>query len=156
MKLVVADANVLLSAIAAKAASKVFRSGAIEVYTTAFTWTEVLKYLPVFRDSYSIPEELLEEGVQACPIHIVEPEAYRHQIVEAVAVMKDPDDVELAALALHLDVPVWSNDNHFKGFPTGRFTTAELLKKLDILNTPLMPPYGAEGRHHGMISPRGL
>lgn len=62
----------------------------------------------------------------------MDPEAYRHQIVEAVAVMKDPDDVELAALALHLNVHVWSNDNHFKDFPTGRYTTAELLKKLDL------------------------
>jgi len=130
VKLVVADANVLLSAIAAKAAAKVFRSGNIEVYTTAFTWSEVLKYLPVFRDSYSIPEELLEEGVQACPVCIMDPEAYRHKIVDAISVMKDPDDVELAALALHLHVPVWSNDNHFKDFPTGRYTTAELLKHL--------------------------
>ena len=36
----------------------------------------------------------------------------------------------IAALALFLDAPVRSNDNHFKGFPTGRYTTAEILKKL--------------------------
>ncbi len=28
---------------------------------------------------------------------------------------RDPDDVELLALALHFKVPLWSNDNDFEG-----------------------------------------
>jgi len=27
---------------------------------------------------------------------------------------RDPDDVGLAALALHLEIPVWSNDKDFR------------------------------------------
>ena len=43
---------------------------------------------------------------------------------------RDPDDVEILALALHLRLPIWSNDNDFECAKVEWFTTAELLKQL--------------------------
>ena len=45
---------------------------------------------------------------------------------------RDPDDVHLAALALKLDVPVWSNDRDLTELPLRVFTTAQLLAMLGI------------------------
>jgi hypothetical protein len=45
---------------------------------------------------------------------------------------KDPEDVDLLALALFLGAPVWSNDDDFKDLPVKRYTTAEFLKLLGI------------------------
>jgi len=42
---------------------------------------------------------------------------------------RDPDDVDVLALALHAGVPVWSNDN-FEDAGVKWFTTAGLLAKL--------------------------
>jgi len=44
---------------------------------------------------------------------------------------RDPDDVALAALALKLRIPIWSNDRDYEHFPLGCFTTAQLLKILN-------------------------
>jgi predicted nucleic acid-binding protein len=45
---------------------------------------------------------------------------------------RDPDDVDVLALALQLNVAVWSNDNDFEDAGVEWHTTAELLKLLGI------------------------
>lgn len=45
---------------------------------------------------------------------------------------RDPDDVDVLALALTLNLPVWSNDNDFENAGVEWYTTAELLKTLGI------------------------
>jgi predicted nucleic acid-binding protein len=47
---------------------------------------------------------------------------------------RDPDDIEILALTLHMKIPLWSNDNDFGGCGIERFTTAELLSKLGIFD----------------------
>jgi predicted nucleic acid-binding protein len=45
---------------------------------------------------------------------------------------RDPDDVELLALALAFDCPIWSNDNDLKDVAEAKvFTTAVMLRRLD-------------------------
>jgi hypothetical protein len=44
---------------------------------------------------------------------------------------RDPDDVETLALALHLGLPVWSNNDDFEDAGVTWYTTAEVLKRLD-------------------------
>jgi predicted nucleic acid-binding protein len=126
---VVADANALLAILMGHAASKVLATPA-RLHTARFTWNEAMEYLPSFVTRYGVDPEIMKERSEQLDIRIWEKTSYRAQMAEAAVFMKDPDDVELAALALHLKAPVWSNDNHFKGFPTGRYTTAEILKKL--------------------------
>ncbi len=45
---------------------------------------------------------------------------------------RDPKDVPLAALALKLGIPIWSNDRDFEHFPHGYYPTAKLLKILGL------------------------
>jgi len=45
---------------------------------------------------------------------------------------RDPDDVEILALTLHLGIPLWSNDSEFEGTGIEWYTTAELLRRLGI------------------------
>jgi predicted nucleic acid-binding protein len=45
---------------------------------------------------------------------------------------RDPDDVEVLALVLHLGLPLCSNDNDLEDAGIEWYTTAELLKNLGI------------------------
>ena len=56
---------------------------------------------------------------------------YRHLITEALRLMSDPADAPYLALALHLRIPVWSNDAGFKQQRRVMiYTTNELLDVL--------------------------
>lgn len=45
---------------------------------------------------------------------------------------RDPDDVALLALALKLQIPVWSNDKDFRVAPIQTYPTAVLIKALGL------------------------
>jgi predicted nucleic acid-binding protein len=49
---------------------------------------------------------------------------------------RDPDDVELLALALAFNIPVWSNDNDFEDAGIQWLTTEKLLQRLGITDAP--------------------
>lgn len=112
---------------------KVFKTE-IEVYTTEHTWAEVVKYIPLFAERYPIPIELMHKTLELLPLLVKPRSFYKAKLAEAKTLMdaKDPDDIDVAALALELAAPVWSNDNDFLRFPLGRLTTAELLKTLGM------------------------
>ena len=59
IKSVAADSNVLLSAVAGRAARRVLAIEELIVVTTEHNISEVLKYLPVFGKRYALPEDLL-------------------------------------------------------------------------------------------------
>ena len=89
--------------------------------------------LPIAKDLQAKGHNpLLLLAVAALPVTVVEPGAYASKVPEARRRIggRDPDDVELLALALHEDVPVWSNDNDFENAGVDWYTTAELLRKL--------------------------
>ena len=131
---VAADSNVLLSAIAGRAARRVFERVELDVVTTEANIDEVREYLPSFAARYGLPEDLLMETLQILPITIYDERQYAEQLPAAHALLgaRDEDDVALAALALTLNVPVWSNDRDYEGFPTGVLTTARLLQVLGV------------------------
>jgi predicted nucleic acid-binding protein len=131
---VAADSNVLLSAVAGKAARRVFSTEELIVVTTEQNVAEVREYVPEFAARYDLPEEILVEVLELLPIVIYAEREYAGQIVAARRLLagRDEDDVALAALALHLRIPIWSNDRDYEGFPTGVITTAVLLKTLGV------------------------
>jgi predicted nucleic acid-binding protein len=73
--------------------------------------------------------------VAPLPVSVASPEVYEGAMAEARKLIggRDPDDIEILALAMHLKIPLWSNDNDFEGCGVERLTTAELLSKLGIL-----------------------
>ena len=45
---------------------------------------------------------------------------------------RDPDDMDVLALTVKLQCPLWSNDNDFDEAGVTRYTTAQLLRQLDL------------------------
>jgi len=134
LRSVAADSNVLLSAIAGKAAGRVFSDSKLVVVTTEENVAEVREYLPEFAAKYGLSAEALREVLEVLPIQVLGKRQYSTHLFEARSLLgdRDPDDVPLAALALKLDIPIWSNDHDFDDFPTGFYTTAKLIKVLGV------------------------
>lgn len=127
-----ADANVILSAVAGKAALRVFLVEGIEIATTEFNISEVREYIGVIADKYGLSEEILESQLKLLPLRIYQQEFYAAllNIASKKLAESDKDDVELLALSLKLEVPVWSNDRHFQQTGVEVYSTAKLLKIL--------------------------
>ena len=126
------DANVILSAVAGKAALRVFLDDNIEFVTTHFNIEEVREYLGVIAAKYGFSEEILESQLRLLPLKVYPGSFYEDFLQKAAKrlVGRDSDDIELLALALRLRVFVWSNDRDFRTSGTKVFTTARLLKLL--------------------------
>ncbi len=131
---VAADANVILSAAIGKAALKVFSRSSLEVVSTAVTLREVREYLPMMAERYGIAHEILDGQLRLLAIKEYGPKAYSRFMVKAARRIgkRDPDDVDLLALALALNVPIWSNDKDFDAAGVEHYTTARLLKTLGL------------------------
>lgn len=110
-----------------------------EIVTTAATFAEVQEYALQLGRKKRLSEEVLQLAVAALPVTIVPSSAYRAALRKARQLIgsRDPDDVELLALALHTDLPLWSNDRDFESSAITRYTTAELLARLGITGESL-------------------
>jgi predicted nucleic acid-binding protein len=64
---------------------------------------------------------------------VVDSSVYEDSVAEARRRIghRDPDDVEILALAIHFQIPVWSNDNDFTNVGVEWYTTASLLANLN-------------------------
>lgn len=127
------DANPILSAIIGGSARDVFlKIETASFYTTAFNFKEVEKYIPVFSIKRDIPPEDLYLTLSTFPLLVCEEYFYEDKIKMAKKLIgsRDPDDIHLLALALHLKCPIWSNDKDFEGLGVGIYTTIDLLKLL--------------------------
>ena len=127
-----ADANVILSAVAGKAALRIFLKEDVEIITTQFNVDEVREYLSVIAEKYEFSEEILELQLKLLPLSVYPLHFYEDFIQKASQKLsgRDEDDIELLALAIKLKIPVWSNDNDFKNLGIEVYTTAKLLKIL--------------------------
>jgi len=131
-----ADANVLLSAVIGGRARLIFlHPGIRRVFTTGATFAEVEQYALVLAKKRRLPADILLLALAAMPVTIVERSDYAKHLPEAWnrIAQRDPDDAELLALALHLDVPVWSNDRDFERLGVELFTTEKLLRHLKLI-----------------------
>ncbi|MGC2153829.1 MAG: PIN domain-containing protein, partial [Terriglobales bacterium] len=79
-----------------------------------------------------LPVDTLLLAMAALPVTVVEEPVYASAIPRArkLITQRDADDVDVLALALHMRLPLWSNDNDFEDTGIEWHTTAELLKKL--------------------------
>ena len=127
---IAADANVLLSAVTGRAALKVFTQAHLEVVSTTLNIKEVREYLPVMAGKYGIAVELLESQFQLLALKEYGLMDYQGSLAMARKIIgkRDPDDIDLLALALELEIPIWSNDGDFEGTGIEWYTTAQLLK----------------------------
>jgi predicted nucleic acid-binding protein len=72
-------------------------------------------------------------AVATLPVTVVDGSVYQDSVVEATRRIgrRDPDDVEILALAIHFQIPIWSNDNDFTDTGVEWYTTARLLARLN-------------------------
>jgi len=110
----------------------VFENSELIVVTTEQNIAEVREYAPLFAERYGLPLDVLLETLELLPVYIYAEREYAQNLPAARHLLagRDEDDVALAALALKLEVPIWSNDRDYEHFPNGVFTTATLLKVL--------------------------
>ncbi len=130
-----ADANVLLSAVIGGRARVVLSHPEVEeVLTTASVFAEVEEYAAILGRKKRLTPEALMLAVASLPVSIVARGVYADSMARARRRIgkRDPDDVELLALALHFQVPLWTNDNDFEECGVEWFTTAEVLKRLGV------------------------
>jgi predicted nucleic acid-binding protein len=130
----VADANVLLSAVLGGSAFRVLRHPRVEeVLATASALEEVHEYAAVLARKKRLPVDTVLTAVVTLPVVIIDRASYAASLTEARRRIgkRDPDDVETLALALHQGLAVWSNDDDFEDAGITWYTTAEILKRLD-------------------------
>ena len=130
-----ADANVLLSAVIGGRARLIFSHPQVdEVFTTEYTLAEVEEYSMVLAKKKRIPSDILLLAVAGLPVTVVERARYVRSLEKAEKRIgrRDPDDVELLALALHLEIPIWSNDRDFEDGNIDWFTSEGFLRHLGM------------------------
>lgn len=130
---IVADANVLLSAVIGKAAQRVFSAHDLKVHVSDFNAREVSEYLPFMAKKYGLPADLADLRWRILPLIIHKASEYSGFIGKALAGIKDrdPEDAHALALARALGFPLWSNDRHLAKLGVPCYATARLLKILE-------------------------
>lgn len=130
---VVADANVLLSAVVGNAALRVITEFGVHVHVAEYNASEVEEYLPRLSAQYCLPEDLVQLQWRLLPLEIHAEQEYAGRLAEARACLqeRDPEDAHALALAWTLRLPLWSNDRDFEGQDVERYPTARLLRVLE-------------------------
>lgn len=129
----VADANVLLSAVIGGRARLVLTHPKIEeILAAAFTISEVQEYAVELARDKRLFLDVVLLAMATLPVTVVSRELYQSALPEAARRIggRDPEDADVLALALHLNLPVWSNDRDFEDSGIEWYTTAQLLRKL--------------------------
>jgi predicted nucleic acid-binding protein len=128
-----ADANVLLSAVlGGRARAALEHPDVEEVFTAETTLAEVQEYASLLAKKKRLSADLVLLAVATLPVTVVDSSVYARSVSEARRRIgrRDPDDIDILALALHFGVPIWSNDNDFEVAGVEWYTTADLLARL--------------------------
>lgn len=126
----VVDANPILSALLGGRARRVFfDAGIAEFAVPDAVLQEVRDHLPQVAQQVGGERAFLEYALELLPLTRYLAGTYRRMIGEARRRVgqRDPDDVDVLALALQLGMPVWTNNRDFEGTGIEYFTTARLL-----------------------------
>jgi|WetSurMetagenome_2_1015567.scaffolds.fasta_scaffold1389008_1 predicted nucleic acid-binding protein len=130
MKLV-ADANILFSlARPDSVASELVSRYRIKLYSPKYVLSELSNHMDEITKKTGQPYNQIIERLKGF-IEYSEPEEYETLLVQAGRFLKDEADTPYLALAIKLQVPIWSNDRHLKEqekIPV--FSTKELVELL--------------------------
>lgn len=131
----VVNANVILLAVVGGKAADLMWSMRSELVTTAHTVEEVARYLPTLADKAGISLEVALGALRLLPITGYPRSFWEARMAQARDLIggRDPDDVDLLALALKLKSPIWTNDRDFQGLGVEIYTTAQLAAVSDGL-----------------------
>jgi predicted nucleic acid-binding protein len=135
MKSFVLDSNIIFSSLIKESTTrKIILSDIFNLFAPEFLFTEINKYKKEILNKSGLTEEKFEILLLLIQSHIavIPIEKFLDFRDESEEVMKDIDkkDSLFMALALKLEIPIWSNDSHFKEQnKIESYTTAEILEK---------------------------
>jgi predicted nucleic acid-binding protein len=131
------DANALLSAVLGGRANLILQHPEVEeIFTAEETLDEVQEYALGLARKKRLREDVVLLTLATLPVTVMERSIYASGIAEASRRIgqRDPDDIPILALALTLNVPLWSNDKDFKDVGVEWYTTERLLRRLRIID----------------------
>ena len=93
---------------------------------------EVRAYIPALSSKAGVDPNVLGFLLTLLPLSPYSVSVYRRSIPKAKNLIgrRDPGDVDTLALALHLDLPLWTNDRDFEHTGISIYTTRQLLARL--------------------------
>jgi predicted nucleic acid-binding protein len=103
-----------------------------ECFGTQAVAEEIARHLPGLASKRGLDQALLFAALQVMPIAwkpAIDYDDYREEAEERIAA-RDPDDWPTVALALKLNLPVWSQDKDLAEAGLEVFTTGDLLDAL--------------------------
>lgn len=112
---IIVDANPIISALIGGYSREILFNHYFEFITTSFTLLEVRKYLPYIAEKADITVEFLEFLLNLLPLKVYSQDQYGPYLPRAKELIKDKKDIEVLALGLATNFPIWSNDKHFEG-----------------------------------------
>ena|SRR3989344_280584 len=132
MKFVV-DTSVIFSLFkASSGTNKLLKEYRFELFAPKKILEELSKYSGLICSKFGISKDKFLEDVSLLPNLIEFRNASHFFESEAEKLISHKTDVPFLALALELNIPVWSNDEHFKEQGSVKvFTTTELKEFLD-------------------------
>lgn len=117
----VADSNRIIASLIKNGYSRrILLSRKFSFFTAEFGLNEVIKYKPLIKKKARINEDgfnFLMQNLMSKIKVLSEEEISRNSIDKAIEIMReiDVDDVVFVALSIELkNIPIWSDDKHFK------------------------------------------
>ena len=127
----VVDANPILAALLGGQARRVFFETSVREFAVPeVVLSEVREHVPRLARKLGTMPAFLEYALDLLPLRRYPARAYRGKMAEARRRIgrRDPDDIDVLALALRLQAPLWSNDRDFERTGVEQMTTPDLLK----------------------------
>jgi len=115
MKLVV-DANIFISALIGGKAAELLFNPNFDLLTTERTTWEVKKYIPQLAEYTENTSAHLLYLFELIPVRACQSKEYEAslEIAQLLIGDRDPYDVDILALTLETEAPLWSNDADFE------------------------------------------
>ena len=130
----VVDANIIFAALIKDGLTTYILLGEkVTLYAPSFLIDEILKHESMLlQKSLRTPVEFkaILEVIKNI-VHFVSPQVIEGALCDAIAISPDPDDAQYFAVALSLNIPIWSNDFALNAQDTIRIiSTTELARLL--------------------------
>lgn len=136
MKLVV-DTNVLFSFFRKESKTRelILNFEVLKLYTPSFCIDELKKYEKIICKKSGLSKQEFSEVLEDMMLFIrnISVSEYKKFLLEAKKFSPDPDDIDIFALSLKLNCPIWSNEKRFKNQSKVKiFSTYDLVKLLEL------------------------
>ena len=129
------DAQILIRALLPSRTRELFQAlrGRVTLVTTPGKIAEIKRWLPSIARKRGLDADLLMSAVVKLPVEVIAETRFQKQIEAAQEQIgdRDPSDVDLLALALAENIPIWSDDRDFEDSSAQVFRTEAIIAKLN-------------------------